>query len=292
MNAFNEAFPESLPNEAPCPDFEVQEQSWPPVPGDYFAFSDAQAGVIAVTTLASVDLAEALAKDRPQGLCIVGKTETENIGIDKVVKNVVTNRSIRFLIVAGNDPQGHLSGSTLLALWQNGVNDEMRVVGSEAKRPILKNVSRSEVEAFRSQIEMVDMVGCEDIEAITKKITELAESARISCNCQSHGDVAKAKQTASVPIIQAREPGEIELDKAGYFVVIPDRQKMVIVVEHYSYDNSLLGVVEGDQARSIYSTIIENGWVTQLSHAAYLGKELTKAELSMEAGFKYSQDGA
>jgi len=42
----------------------------------------------------------------------------------------------------------------------------------------------------------------------------------------------------------------------------------------------------------IYWTIIENGWVCEMSHAAYLGKELTKAEMSMKLGFKYVQDKA
>ena len=32
-------------------------------------------------------------------------------------------------------------------------------------------------------------------------------------------------------------------------------------------------------------------WVTGLSHAAYLGKKLVKAELSLQHGFKYVQDG-
>jgi tetrahydromethanopterin S-methyltransferase subunit A len=36
---------------------------------------------VAVSTLASVSLTEQLAAARPKELCIVGKTETENIGI-------------------------------------------------------------------------------------------------------------------------------------------------------------------------------------------------------------------
>ncbi len=38
--------------------------------------------------------------------------------------------------------------------------------------------------------------------------------------------------------------------------------------------------------------MIENGWVTEFTHATYLGKELEKAELSIKLGFKYVQDGA
>lgn len=95
-----------------------------------------------------------------------------------------------------------------------------------------------------------------------------------------------------MPIIQAKESIKAELDKVGYFVIIPQREKGILTGEHYSYDNKLLRVIEGRDARSIYWTLIENGWVTQLSHAAYLGKELAKAELSIKLGFKYVQDGA
>lgn len=75
-------------------------------------------------------------------------------------------------------------------------------------------------------------------------------------------------------------------------MIIPQQKRRVILIEHYSYDNMLLRIVEGGEAKSIYRTIIDNGWVTQLSHAAYLGRELGKAELSIMYCLKYVQDGA
>lgn len=60
---------------------------------------------------------------------------------------------------------------------------------------------------------------------------------------------------------------------------------------YYSYDNTLLRVTEGKDARSIYWTIIENNWVTLLSHTAYLGKELEEAESSLKYRFRYVLDG-
>ena len=117
-------------------------------------------------TLSSVELAEVLANIKPKGLCIVGKTETENIGIDKVIKNIITNPTIKFLIVAGKDPQGHQSGKTILALYENGVDEKMKVIGSPGRRPILRNVTISEVERFRKQVKVIDMIGCEDVDKI------------------------------------------------------------------------------------------------------------------------------
>ncbi len=53
-----------------------------------------------------------------------------------------------------------------------------------------------------------------------------------------------------------------------------------------------LRVIEGTTARALYATIIKAGWVSELSHAAYLGKELARAELALQYGFNYVQDGA
>ena len=85
------------------------------------------------------------------------------------------------------------------------------------------------------------------------------------------------------------DPLRIKLDKAGYFVV--NIESGVILVEHYSYKEKLLRIIEGQDARSLYLTIVRNGWVSKLDHAAYVGKELTKAELSIRHGFEYLQDG-
>ncbi len=82
------------------------------------------------------------------------------------------------------------------------------------------------------------------------------------------------------------------MDPAGYFVIVPLSDKGRITVEHYGYDNTLLRTIEGMTARMLYRKLIDEGWVTELSHAAYLGRELTKAELSLQHGYQYVQDGA
>lgn len=292
LNMLNQAFPETAWVQSPSCDFEIREQTWPPVAGEYFAFCEGSACPVAVSTLASVALTEALANNRPKELCIVGKTETENIGIDKLIKNTVTNPTIRVLLVAGKDSEGHCSGKTLLALWENGVDENMRVIGSPGKRPVLRNVTLEEIGSFRRQVQVVDMIGCEDVEQVVHKVRELSETLGPACTCEECEEGVGPVRISTAPLIEAKEPVKVEMDSAGYFVIAPRQEKGVIVAEHYSYNNKLQRVIEGKDARSIYSTIIENGWVTQLSHAAYLGKELAKAELSIKLGLKYVQDGA
>lgn len=286
-NLFNEAFPE-MANQPRRWTFEVKEKTWPLVPGEYFAFCEGTSCPVAVSTLASIDLAEALARNRPRELCIVGKTETENIGIDKVIKNTITNPTIRFLIVAGADPQGHHSGQTLLALSANGVNQDMKVVGSAGRRPVLNNVSLKEVTLFRQQVRVINMLGCEDTSRIIERIKELSRASPARWECAPCPPALSSR----VPEILARPPAKLKMDRAGYFVVIPQREESLIIVEHYNYNNKLLHIIKGKDAPSIYSTIIKNGWLTQLSHSAYLGRELARAEHCLKYGTKYIQDKA
>ncbi|MCX7885720.1 MAG: DUF4346 domain-containing protein [Verrucomicrobiae bacterium] len=284
MNVLHRAFPETAQVASLGCEFEARADIWPPVAGEYHAFCVGDSCPVAVSTLASPELAEALARRRPRALCIVGKTETENIGIDKLIKNTITNRTIRYLVLAGREPQGHATGGTLLALAANGVDDSMRVIGSPGKRPVLRNVTRDEVEQFRRHVQVVNMIGCEDVEQIEARVNQLAATPA--------APMPPPAKLGQVTVIRAEPPHRVEMDKAGYFVILPNAERKLIVVEHYAYDNRLLRVIEGRDARSIYSAIIQNGWVTQLSHAAYLGKELARAEAALRRGEKYTQDGA
>jgi tetrahydromethanopterin S-methyltransferase subunit A len=178
----------------------------------------------------------------------------------------------------------------MAALFRNGIDKDKRIPGSPGMRPMLPNTSVEEVDAFRSQVKPVVMIGCTDVDEIHDKIRELSarvpESAAIEFEPPNslEEDEAVERVTAT-----GEDPNRIKLDKAGYFVV--NIENGVILVEHYSYKEKLLRIIEGQDARSIYLTIVRNGWVSKLDHAAYVGKELNKAELSIQHGFKYLQDG-
>ena len=260
---------------------------WPHIPGKYVVV-DPQAPV-AVTTLGSVALPRALANASPRGLCIVGKVETENIGIEKIVQNVVANPAIRFLVCAGEEPPRHRSGATLLALFENGVDSAGRIVGSPGRRPILRNTTNAQVAAFRSQVEPVDMIGCVDVAAIATKVRTLAARAP---SVRPFVRALPRVEPAATPLLvaSAPPPDRIKLDQAGYFVIHAGGDQ--IIVEHYDYQERLLRSIEGCDARTICWTLIANGWVTKLDHAAYLGKELARAEYSLKAGLEFVQDGA
>ena len=262
-----------------------RKRSWPFIPGKYFVHNtDAP---VAVTTLGSVDLARAVSDEQPEGLCIVGKVETENIGIEKIIKNILSNKAIQFLICAGNEPPKHLTGATFLCLFANGIDEQRNIIGSPGMRPNLPNTSADEVDRFRNRITGIDMIGETDPATIAAKVAELARSARTG-----ETGVIQPADSSSVERILEKDydPKFIKLDKAGYFVInIVDDH---LLVEHYDYKERLLRTIEGTSARNLYLTMIENDWVSRLDHAAYLGKELARAEFELKGGPDFVQDHA
>jgi tetrahydromethanopterin S-methyltransferase subunit A len=264
-----------------------KNQQWPYVPGKYFVNNPK--APVAVTTLGSVKFAEEISKVSPDQMCVVGKVETENIGIEKILKNIIPNPSIRFLLMVGKESPMHLPGATFKALFENGINEKGKIIGSPGMRPVLPNTTVEEVERFTDQLELVDMIGCMDVYKISGKISELAARSPGAYNAPV---LQEEINHVRIPTFSAvyHDPKKIKLDKAGYFVIYLENSD--ILVEHYSNKEKLLCVITGDNARDMYLTIVDNGWVSHLDHACYLGKELVKAELSIKHDFEYVQDHA
>jgi tetrahydromethanopterin S-methyltransferase subunit A len=88
---------------------------------------------VAVCTLHSKGLLGDIARADPQGLSIVGSLQTENLGIERVVENVVSNPNLRFLVLCGDDTPGavgHFPGQSLMALARNGSDPRGRIQGA------------------------------------------------------------------------------------------------------------------------------------------------------------------
>jgi tetrahydromethanopterin S-methyltransferase subunit A len=81
-------------------------------------------------------------------------------------------------------------------------------------------------------------------------------------------------------------------DPAGYFVVYPDRARSLLSLEHYRNDGVLDVVIEANTAAEVYSAAIDKELLSRLDHAAYLGRELARAECALETGDAYVQDRA
>jgi len=285
-NAATELDP-ALAEAGHCATAELPErEGWPPLPGDYRVLRF-QAPV-AVCTLNSDDLVVRLAMARPAGMAIVGSLHTENLGIEHLIRNLLPNPNVRFLVVCGEDTRkaiGHLPGQSLVSLMREGLEESGRIRSAQGKRPVIKNVGREQVEAFRRRLQVVDMIGTTDIEAIAGKVAEVAAK-----DPGPSGEIVAV--TASVPIQQAVEPARLIADPNGYVVIYPDRRRRLLVLEHYANTGVLTRVIEGATSTALYGAVIAQDLISRLDHAAYLGRELARAEYALATGDAYVQDRA
>ncbi len=159
-----------------CPGEKVEERpGWPPLPGSYIVrrFN----APVAVCSLMDKNLAQTIAREAGAHLSIVGTLCTENLGIERLIHNVLANPHIRHLILCGPDSQqavGHFPGQSLLALAQNGVDQGGRILGARGRRPVLKNINKEAVEYFRQTVTVVDLIG----QTAIAKIIAMVESLR------------------------------------------------------------------------------------------------------------------
>ncbi len=98
------------------------------------------------------DLNELVVSGADAGAAISGMLQTENIGLEKIICNIVANPNIRYIVLCGRESTGHLPGEALLALMQNGVDDAMRIIGSKALTPHLSNIPVELIERFSKQM--------------------------------------------------------------------------------------------------------------------------------------------
>ena len=264
--------------------------AWPPHPGDYVLGNPE--GSVAICTLSNRDLPARLVAAGEPAVAIAGRCDTENIGVEKVVLNLLANPRIRWLVICGAEAKGHRAGDAFLRLKERGVDADMRVLESASWRPILKNLSLLDVAQFRQQIEEVNLIGITDIEGILDAVRDCSHRPVRAFPAVPDEAAGRKDALASVEHIPAKAPKQLRLDRAGFFIVLPQPQKRLIVCEHYENNGRLAHVIEGRHAALIASTVVERGFVTQLDHAAYLGRELAKAEAALSDGIMYEQDAA
>jgi len=83
---------------------------------------------------------------------------------------------------------------------------------------------------------------------------------------------------------------EWSADPKGYFLIKLFPEKREIGVRWMDYDREPQLEVYGTDAESIVQTLVREGLVSTLQHAAYLGFELHKAEVALRLGLSYVQD--
>ena len=88
-----------------------------------------------------------------------------------------------------------------------------------------------------------------------------------------------------------------KMDPKGYFLIAVDRDEKIIRVGYCKFTklvnpsvHNMVAEIKGKTAIEIVNTLIREKFISTLQHAADMGIELHKAELSLKYNFKYIQD--
>ena len=286
VNALTQALGEAVADLEVCPTEKVEERrGWPPLPGAYQVLR--YQASLAVCCLTAEDLAAAVVREAGPEIAIVGTLHTENLGIERLIQNVLGNPHLRFVIVCGPDSKqavGHYPGQSLAALAQHGIDGRRRIIGARGRRPLLKNLSPESVAHFREVVEVVDLIGETDV-------TQVLLAAN-RCASRNPGLARPFEASSILAPVPGYLPARMVSDPAGYFVIYVDRGRGILSLEHYLNDGLLDVVIEGATAAELYTPAIDRGLISRLDHAAYLGRELARAEESLRAGEPFVQDAA
>lgn len=145
-------------------------EEWPVITGDYIV-GDPESPVAVATLASHIEEIPSAA-----GAAIAGPCKTENLGIEKVVANIISNPNIRYLMLCGAEVMGHITGQSIMAFHENGCDDEKKkIIGATGAIPFVENLPFDAIERFQKQVQIINLIDNEDGKAITNKVKELIE---------------------------------------------------------------------------------------------------------------------
>jgi tetrahydromethanopterin S-methyltransferase subunit A len=163
---------------------------YPPEDGRYIRGNDFSPAAVAIILNCEAEkipreLENLVRAGVESGAALSGTVQTENIGFEKIVCNIVANPNIRFLVVGGPESPGHSTGEALKALFSNGVDEKRRIKGTKAPHPLLFNVTVEFIERFRKQLTLIDLQFEADPDLIRKAVWSCYQESPVEFRGQS-----------------------------------------------------------------------------------------------------------
>lgn len=122
----------------------------------------------AICTLSSIDLLQTISRSSIMNTVIVaGRLLSENKGIDAMIAFTIKHPELKRILVCGREVKGHRAGQALLALASKGVDSSGRIIGAAGPNPTV-TLCAQDVDRFRHQVQIIDMIGTVDIGKIAQ----------------------------------------------------------------------------------------------------------------------------
>lgn len=157
--------------------------NYPPEEGHYLRGNDYSPVAVAVILIYDYDkiprdIEQLVRAGVESGAALSGTIQTENIGVEKMICNIIGNPNIRYIVLTGPESPGHSTGEAIISLIKNGVDGRKRIVCTGPPTPYLFNLPMEYVERFRMQIKEV-------INLLNRGTPELIQKAVWSCYQES-----------------------------------------------------------------------------------------------------------
>ena len=130
---------------------------------------------IAICTLSSIGLLQTVAArpDIMYRILAVGRLLSENKGLDKMIRFSLAHPALHHIVVCGREVRGHKAGQALMCIHKNGVrSNDGRIIGAIGPNPFLA-CSKADIELFRRQIMIYDLMGNDDLKTIKNMVLHL-----------------------------------------------------------------------------------------------------------------------
>jgi tetrahydromethanopterin S-methyltransferase subunit A len=201
-----------------------------------------------------------------------------------MLMSLLAEPDVRWLVLCGDESRRRRQGEALRCLFDHGVGPDGEILGTRHRSARLPVLRSEEVETVRRQVAVRDLSGVQELDRIRAAV---AECRSLPVEPLPRRSPVTPSETIAVPERGFRLK---QLDPAGFFVILVDRGPGSLFVEHYGPDRILRHRLTGKDADSLCSAIVEWGLVSRLDHAAYLGRELARAEIALRHGLNYRQD--
>ena len=123
---------------------------------------------ISICVLSSIPLLKEIANSElMNNISLVGRLFSENKGIDSIVRYVNSNPNEQTIIICGKEVWGHKPGYSLLALYENGIDTNGKIINSTSPDPYL-TVTQKDVKKFQDKVTIINKIGITNIEKISK----------------------------------------------------------------------------------------------------------------------------
>jgi len=101
-----------------------------------------------------------------EDFCVAGQLYSKE-GINYILRNILANPSIRYLIVCGRDVSG--SGKALVDFFEKGIDENYNIVGNKFAF-IHKEISEEALELVRKNVKIKNLIGVQNPKEIIKAI--------------------------------------------------------------------------------------------------------------------------